>query len=204
MILSLRIVHSLSPIPERALEAARRSVDLLSAPPVKGGIYTVVLNPTMTGVFAHEAFGHLSESDFVYENDRMKELMVLGNRFGPEGLNIVDDGTFPGQLGTIRYDDEGVPASKTYLIREGVLVGRLHSRETAARMNEDEKLESAEIFFSATISLKPYFSSLLLASSSLKPLKLVLSSFTASSAVSECHFRAGIASSDSVGRLLYK
>ena len=109
---------------------------MLSAPPVTGGKYTVILDPLLTGVFAHEAFGHLSEADFVYENDRMKELMVLEKRFGSDILNIVDDGSFPGHLGTHKYDDEGVKTRKNYLIKDGILVGRLHSRETAAKMNE--------------------------------------------------------------------
>ncbi len=121
---------------KQAEEAARRAVELLAAPPVTGGKYTVIINPRLAGVFAHEAFGHLSESDFVYENERMKELMTLGKRMGPEILDIIDDGTIPGLRGTYRYDDEGVPMEKTYLIREGVLSGRLHSRETAAKMGE--------------------------------------------------------------------
>ena len=111
-------------------------MDLLSAPSVKGGKYTVVLNPTLTGVFAHEAFGHLSEADFIYENERMKEIMVLGKRFGADILNIIDDGTIPGQLGTHKYDDEGVRTRENYLIKDGILVGRLHSRETAAKLGE--------------------------------------------------------------------
>jgi TldD protein len=122
---------------EKALTVAKRAVELLSAPPVKGGKYTVVLNPTLAGVFAHEAFGHLSEADFVYENERMKELMVLGKTFGAEILDIIDDGSIPGLSGTHKYDDEGVKTGKSYLIREGVLVGRLHSRETAAIMGEE-------------------------------------------------------------------
>jgi len=121
---------------EKAISAAKRAVELLSAPPVKGGKYTVVLNPTLAGVFAHEAFGHLSEADFVYENERMKELMVLGKTFGPKMLNIIDDGSIPGQQGTHKYDDEGVKTGKSYLIKDGVLAGRLHSRETAAIMGE--------------------------------------------------------------------
>jgi TldD protein len=115
---------------------AQQAVVLLSAPQVKGGEYTVVLDPVLAGVFAHEAFGHLSESDFVYENDRLREIMVLGKRFGSNELNIVDSATLTGLRGSYKYDDEGVPATKTYLIREGELVGRLHSRETAARMGE--------------------------------------------------------------------
>jgi TldD protein len=121
---------------EKAEVAAKRAVDLLSAPSVTGGKYTVVLNPTLTGTFTHEAFGHLSEADFVYENDRMKELMILGKGFGSDILDIIDDGTIPGQLGTHRYDDEGVKTRKNYLIKDGILVGRLHSRETAAKMGE--------------------------------------------------------------------
>jgi TldD protein len=120
----------------KAEEAARRAVDLLAAPPVTGGTYTVVVDPRLTGVFAHEAFGHLSEADFVYENPQMRELMQLGKRFGADTLNIVDDGSAPGQLGTHKYDFEGVPTHKNYLIKDGFLVGRLHSRETAAKMNE--------------------------------------------------------------------
>jgi TldD protein len=115
---------------------SRHAVDLLSAPQAKGGEYTVVLDPVLAGVFVHEAFGHLSESDFVYENERLRELMALGKQFGCRELNIVDTAAMPGLRGSYKYDDEGVPATKTYLIREGKLVGRLHSRETAAKMGE--------------------------------------------------------------------
>jgi TldD protein len=128
--------HVVQGMQDLAEQAAKRAVDLLSAPPVTGGKYTAVLNPTLAGTFAHEAFGHLSEADHVYENDRMKELMVLGKRLGSDILNIVDDGTISGQMGTHRYDDEGVATGETVLIRDGTLVGRLHSRETAAKMGE--------------------------------------------------------------------
>jgi TldD protein len=121
---------------QQVREIAERAVALLSAPRLKGGEYTVILDPVLAGVFAHEAFGHLSESDFVYENQSLKEIMVLGRRFGEKGLNIVDGAAVPGLRGSYKYDDEGVPATKTYLIKDGILVGRLHSRETAAKMGE--------------------------------------------------------------------
>jgi TldD protein len=121
---------------DAALQLAERAVDLLNAPYVEPGVYPVVLDPILAGVFCHEAFGHLSESDFVYENERMKEIMVLGRKFGGTHLNIVDGAAVPDLRGSYRYDDEGVPATKTDLIREGVLVGRLHSRETAGKMGE--------------------------------------------------------------------
>jgi TldD protein len=120
----------------KAEATAQRAVDLLSAPPVTGGKYAVIIDPVLAGVFIHEAFGHLSESDFVYENERMQELMQLGKRFGSNTLNVVDDGSLPGRLGTHKYDFEGVRTRKNYLIKDGILVGRLHSRETAAKMGE--------------------------------------------------------------------
>jgi len=121
---------------EQVRETAQRAVELLSAPYAKGGEYCVVLDPVLAGVFTHEAFGHLSEADFTFENERMKDIMVLGRRFGGDHLNIVDGAAVPGLRGSYKYDDEGVPSTRTYLVKEGVLVGRLHSRETAAKMGE--------------------------------------------------------------------
>lgn len=117
-------------------DIARRAVALLSAPRVSGGTYTVVLDPVLAGVFVHEAFGHLSEADHIYENPQLKDVMVLGRRFGGRHLNIVDGAAITGYRGSFKYDDEGTPATKTYLIKEGILNSRLHSRETAARMGE--------------------------------------------------------------------
>jgi TldD protein len=119
-----------------ARDIAERAVRLISAPQAKGGEYTIVLDPILAGVFVHEAFGHLSESDHVYENPHLREMMVLGRKFGGKHLNIVDGAAVPNLRGSYKYDDEGTPAQKTYLIREGILEGRLHSRETAAIMKE--------------------------------------------------------------------
>ena len=121
---------------QQVREMAERAVKLLSAPQAQGGEYTIVLDPILAGVFAHEAFGHLSEADHVYENKRLQEMMVLGRKFGSKHLSIVDGAAVPGLRGSYKYDEEGVPSTKTYLIREGILESRLHSRETAAKMGE--------------------------------------------------------------------
>ena len=118
------------------LDAANRAVGLLTAKPLEGGEWTTILDPVLAGVFVHEAFGHLSEADNVAENEKLQELMVLGEQFGAKHLNVVDGATIPGLRGSYAYDEEGTPATRTDLIREGELVGRLHSRETAARMGE--------------------------------------------------------------------
>ena len=121
---------------EMFTRAASRALDLLAAPSVQGGTYPVVLDPRLAGVFVHEAFGHLSEADFVYENPQAREMMTLGRRFGSDLVTIGDDGSAAGLRGTLPYDDEGTPTQRTVLVDHGVLVGRLHSRETAAAMGE--------------------------------------------------------------------
>jgi TldD protein len=118
----------------RAEIAARRAVDLLRAKPVKGGVYPTVLDPKLTGVFIHEAFGHLCEADFISKNPQLQQVLRPGRQFGVDELHVVEDGYLPGLRGNYRYDDEGTPRRRTHLIKAGVLQGFLHSRETAARM----------------------------------------------------------------------
>jgi TldD protein len=120
---------------EKVHDVAKRAVSLLKAPKVEGGPRTVILNRRMGGVFVHEAFGHLSEADFLYENPQMRDLMFLGREMGVESLNVVDDGSIDRTIGSLSFDDEGTPTNKTYLIRKGVLAGHLHSLETAAKMD---------------------------------------------------------------------
>ncbi|AUT04132.1 hypothetical protein CLI64_29190 [Nostoc sp. CENA543] len=116
--------------------AAQRAVAALSLPSVKGNTYTVVIDPILTGLFVHEAFGHLSEADMAYENPDLLEVMTIGRQFGPEELQIFDGAAPEGHRGSYFYDDEGTPATTTQLIKDGILVGRLHSRETAGKLAE--------------------------------------------------------------------
>jgi TldD protein len=133
---SRKAYEDLENLDEQVASAARRAVDALALPPVKGNTYTVVIDPILSGLFVHEAFGHLSEADMAYENPDLLEVMTLGRRFGPPELQIFDGAAPEGHRGSYYYDDEGVPATTTQLIKDGVLVGRLHSRETAGKLEE--------------------------------------------------------------------
>ena len=121
---------------DQVIDAAKRAVGLLDAEALEGGERTVILDPVLAGVFVHEAFGHLSEGDNVYENDKLKEIMYMGRKFGGKHLNFTDGAAIPELRGSFKYDDEGTFATRTALVREGELVGRLHSRETAAKLGE--------------------------------------------------------------------
>ena len=103
--------------------------------PADPGRYPVVLSPEAAGVFAHESFGHKSESDFMLSDESMKEEWKLGSSVGAPILSIADCGSVPG-CGFVPYDDEGTKARRNYLIKDGVLAGRLHSAATAAALEE--------------------------------------------------------------------
>lgn len=125
--------------PERVLEAdatvraaAEHAERLLTLPAVSPGPRDVILDPFVAGLFAHEAIGHLSEADYQHERPDVAELMRPGREIGPAALNVVDDPTRPALRGSYRYDDEGTPARWTYLVRDGRVAGRMHSRVTAA------------------------------------------------------------------------
>lgn len=106
-----------------------------NAKPVEAGEYPVILAPMVAGVFAHESFGHKSEADFMIGDETMKREWALGSKVGSDILSIYDSGLDLGS-GYVPYDDEGTRAGKTYLIKNGVLAGRLHSVETAAELGE--------------------------------------------------------------------
>lgn len=106
------------------------------AEPAKTGSFPVVLSPIATGVFAHESFGHKSEADFMLGDETMAKEWTLGKKVGSDILTIRESGTFAGS-GYVPYDDEGTKATDTYLIKNGILSGRLHSATTAAALNEE-------------------------------------------------------------------
>lgn len=100
------------------------------------GIYPVVLAPIVTGVFAHESFGHKSEADFMLGDETLAKEWCIGKKVASELLSIVDSGTYDGS-GYVPYDDEGTKSTYTYLIKNGVLSGRLHNSVTAAYLGEE-------------------------------------------------------------------
>ena len=128
--------HILREQEEEFLKRTAITLDLLKAKPVLGGIYNVILNPALAGVFTHEAFGHFSEADLIEDNPSMREKMQIGAKLGNDVVNIIDDPTMPNQLGFYKYDDEGVKTRPIQLMKNGVLSGRLHSRRTAAAFGE--------------------------------------------------------------------
>jgi TldD protein len=127
---------------EHAGPLAEEAVALLTAPQCPSGRFTIVLDPSQLYLQVHESCGHPSELDRVFGTEASyagtsfltTDKLDGGFRYGSDLIDIVADATAPGGLGTFGWDDEGVAAQAVPLVKEGIFVGYLSSRETAPRI----------------------------------------------------------------------
>ena len=117
---------------------AQEAVALLSAKECPSKATTIILDGPQMSLQIHESIGHPLELDRVFGAERNFSGTSFATpdklnklRYGSEIVNVVNDSTRPFGLGTFGYDDEGVQASRSFLIRDGILVGYLGSRESA-------------------------------------------------------------------------
>ncbi len=117
----------------------REAVELLTAPSCPSRRWDLIVGPRQLALLIHESCGHAVEADRVmgwetsFTGTSFLDVTELGKfRYGSEAVNIVADPTVPGAFGSFWFDDEGVQARKVQIVRQGLLVGLLTSRETAS------------------------------------------------------------------------
>ena len=121
---------------------AEEAVALLSAPQCEPGRRTIILDPSQLYLQLHESCGHPSELDRVFGTEASyagtsfltTDKLDEGFRYGSDQITIVADATAAHGMGTFGWDDEGVAAQAVPLVKEGIFVGYLSSRETAPRI----------------------------------------------------------------------
>ena len=126
-----------------AARVADEAAALLRAKPCPPGVTTVILDGSQVALQIHESCGHAIELDRVlgteaaFAGTSFLTVDKLGNfSYGSPAVNITADATIPGGLGTFGYDDEGIPAHSTPVVRDGLFVGYLTSRETASALGQ--------------------------------------------------------------------
>jgi TldD protein len=119
-----------------APRVAEEAAALLTAPECPAGVTDVVIDAEQMQLQVHESVGHPTELDRVlgseaaYAGTSFLKLDDLGSlRYGSELMNVTADPTTPAGLGSFGFDDEGVPAEPRPIVRDGVLVGWIGSRE---------------------------------------------------------------------------
>ncbi len=128
---------------ENAPRIAQEAIMLLSAEPCPAyDAATVILSGNQVALQVHESCGHPIELDRVlmqeasFAGTSFLTLEKLNNfQYGSEIVNLTADATIPGGLGTFGYDDEGVPAQRTPVVRDGRFVGYMTNRELAHDLN---------------------------------------------------------------------
>jgi len=136
------VIQAMS-LADHAARLADEAVALLTAIRCPSGVTTLILGPTQLALQIHESCGHPIELDRVFGT----EASYAGTsfltpdkygafRYGSPAVNITADATIPGGLGTFGWDDEGVPAQRVPIVRDGLFVGYLTSRESAQRLRE--------------------------------------------------------------------
>ncbi|HEC78769.1 MAG TPA: TldD/PmbA family protein [candidate division WOR-3 bacterium] len=127
---------------ENAARIREEVLMLLKAKPCPDVKTTLILDAEQMVLQTHESCGHPTELDRVlgteasYAGTSFLTTDKLNKfKYGSEVVNIVADATTPGGLGTFGWDDEGVPGQKVYLVKNGIFVGYLSSRETAPIVN---------------------------------------------------------------------
>ncbi len=123
---------------ENAERVREEALELLTAKPCPDTYKDIILHGAMLALQIHESCGHPIELDRVLGT----EISLAGGSFltldkrnqlqyGSELVNINADATVEGGLGTFGYDDEGVKAQRAPIVKDGLFVGYLTSRETA-------------------------------------------------------------------------
>jgi TldD protein len=123
-----------------AAQVADEAVALLTAPACEPGTVDLILGSEQLALQIHESVGHAIELDRIlgweaaFAGTSFLDLSRLGTmRYGSDLMNITADATLPGALGSFGYDDEGTPAQKVDIVKDGTWVGVLSGRDSAAR-----------------------------------------------------------------------
>jgi TldD protein len=122
-----------------AARIAEEARALLTAPACPAGVTDLIIGSEQLALQIHESVGHAIELDRIlgweaaFAGTSWLDLAKLGSlRYGSELMNITIDPTIPGALGSFGYDDEGTPAARRYAVRDGIWVGVLAGRDSAA------------------------------------------------------------------------
>ncbi len=116
-------------------EVVHNSVAMLKAEDAPTGQMPVVLDPDMTGLVAHESFGHGLEADQVLRKRSYLE-PLFQQKVAADIVDISDSPAEKGELGSYFFDDEGIKAGKNLLVEHGLLTHFIYARRSASVMGQ--------------------------------------------------------------------
>ena len=154
LILSLKLAENAEKIREEA-------ISLLTADVTPSGERDLILMGNQMVLQIHESVGHATELDRVlgfeanYAGTSFASTDKLNNfRYGSDIVNLVADNTVPTGLSTQGYDDDGIPAQRWHIVKNGILTGYMTNRETSHEINCHQSIgcNRAEDFYNLPIT----------------------------------------------------
>ncbi len=124
------VLRELPTLQDKLLKKAHM---LTTAKPVTPGVYDVITDPSITGLIAHEAFGHGVELD-QFVKDRALAQQYVGKYVASPIVNMRDGAASVLSAASYFFDDDGVPAGDTQIIKDGILVAGISDLASAAQL----------------------------------------------------------------------
>ena len=106
---------------------------LTLAKPIEPGMYDVITAPSITGLIAHEAFGHGVEMD-QFVKDRALAKQFVGDYVASPIVNMRDGAASTLSVASYFFDDDGVLAGDTHIIKDGILVTGISDLASATQL----------------------------------------------------------------------
>ena len=110
------------------------ALKLLSAKNIKPGVYDIITDQSISGLIAHEAFGHGVEMD-MFVKKRAKAVNYVGKRVASDLVNMYDGATSCISSASYFFDDDGVEAKSTCIIKDGILQTGISDSLSACELN---------------------------------------------------------------------
>ncbi|MBQ8612243.1 MAG: TldD/PmbA family protein [Oscillospiraceae bacterium] len=130
---SHRIADVLAQLPALQDKLLKKAQMLAAAKPVTPGVYDVITDPSISGLIAHEAFGHGVELD-QFVKDRALAKQYMGKYVASPIVNMRDGAASTLSAASYFFDDDGVPAGDTQIIKDGILVAGISDLASAAQL----------------------------------------------------------------------
>lgn len=123
---------------ENGLRIRDEALELLNAPKAPQGRYDLLIGSSQLALQVHESCGHPVELDRALGTEislaggSFLQPEMLGKyQYGSDLVNLTADATVPHAIGSFGWDDEGVPAQRVHLVRNGTFVEYLTGRDSA-------------------------------------------------------------------------
>ena len=129
------LADALSEMEAKTLEYAKLSIKMLEATTIEPGVYDVITDPSISGLIAHEAFGHGVEMDMFVKN-RAKAKDYIGKPVASSLVSMHDGASAALSAASYFFDDDGILANDTTIIKDGILLDGISDVLTALELNK--------------------------------------------------------------------